>query len=169
MKAIFLAVLLFITTSISYASDLMESLAKINNFHFVSKDLASAGAIELDSYQYIQQYGFKHVINLIPGEQSKERNHVKSKGISYQQIEVDWNEPSLQDFERFVELMKSYKGDNVFVHCQLNMRASTFVYLYRVTHLGIDKDIAEKDLTLIWQPNKTWQSFMDKVLFLHLN
>ena len=169
MKTIFLAVFLFLTTSISYASGLMDSLSKINNFHFVSDDLASAGMIELDSYQYIQQYGFKHVINLIPGKQNKEREHVKSLGLSYQQIEVDWSEPSLQDFERFVELMKSYKGNKVFVHCQLNMRASTFVFLYRVTQLGVDLNVAEKDLLMIWKPTKTWQAFIDKVLFLHVD
>jgi len=169
MKTTFLVVFLFLTTSISHASELMGSLAKINNFHFVSKDLASAGLIELDSYQYIQEYGFKHVINLIPGEQSEERNHVKSLNISYEQIEVDWSEPSLQDFERFVDLMNSYKENKTFVHCQLNMRASTFVFLYRVTQLGVDKTIAEKDLLKIWTPNKTWQTFIDKVLFLHLN
>jgi len=165
MKSIFLTFCFLIYSSAGYGSDLKDNLAKINNFHFVSEDLASAGAIELDSYKYIQKYGFKHVINLIPGEQDEERQHVKSLGLSYQQIEVVWSEPGLDDFERFVELMKSYRGSKVFIHCQLNMRASTFVYLYRVTQLGVDQSVAKKDLLRIWKPNKTWQKFIDKVIF----
>jgi len=84
MKSIFLSFCLLIYSSASYGSELTEELGKINNFHFVSDDLASAGMIELDSYKYINAYGFKHVINLIPGEQGEERQQVKSLGLSYQ-------------------------------------------------------------------------------------
>lgn len=147
------------------ASNLDESLAKITNFHFVSKQLASSGLLDLDNYKHIKQYGFKHVINLIPGDQTEERKTVETMGLSYEQIPVDWSEPTLQDFEDFVQLMKRYKGDKIYVHCEANFRASTFVYLYRVTQLGIGQEKAKKDLLKIWQPSETWQGFIEKVLF----
>lgn len=157
----------FITVFIfnASASSLDDSLAKITNFHFVSKQLASSGLLDLDNYKHIKQYGFEHVINLIPGDQTEERKTVETMGLSYEQIPVDWSEPTLQDFEDFVKLMKSYKGDKIYVHCEANFRASTFVYLYRVTQLGISLEEAKKDLLKIWQPSETWQGYIEKVLF----
>ncbi|MDQ7048419.1 MAG: protein tyrosine phosphatase family protein [Enterobacterales bacterium] len=147
------------------AETLNDSLHKITNFHFVSKDMASSGLIALDDYSLIKQYGFKHVINLIPGDQTEERNRVQSLGLSYQQIEVDWHEPSLEDFENFVSLMKSYGKDKIYVHCEANYRASTFLYLYRIIELKVPESIAEKDLLKIWTPSTSWADYIEKVKF----
>jgi protein tyrosine phosphatase (PTP) superfamily phosphohydrolase (DUF442 family) len=143
------------------------SVEQIKNFHFVSDKLASSGLLHLNDYDHINQYGFKHVINLIPGEQSEERARVESLGLSYQQIEVIWDEPTLEDFETFVKYMKSYGDDKIYVHCQLNWRASTFLYLYRVTQLGVSKQQAIKDLHKIWKPSETWQDYINKVEFAY--
>ncbi len=145
----------------------VSSLEEIKNFHFVSSKLASSGLLHLDDYNHITQYGFKHVINLIPGDQAEERARVESLGLSYQQIEVIWDEPTLANFETFVKWMKSYQQNKVYVHCQLNWRASTFLYLYRVTQLGISKQKAIKDLHKIWTPSETWQDYINKVEFAY--
>jgi len=142
----------------------VESLDKISYIHFVSDNLASAGMLELDDYQFIKEYGFKHVINLIPGVQLAEKRHVQSLGLSYEQIAVDWGTPTLEDFQTFVSLMKSYADDKVFVRCQMNWRASTFVYLYRVTQLGMSKEAAKKDLEAVWTPEEQWQTFVETTL-----
>ena len=165
MKPLF--IFFFITSFIfsASASKLDDSLAKITNFHFVSRQLASSGLLDLDDYEHIKQYGFKHVINLIPGDQTEERKTVKSLGLSYEQISVDWSEPTLQNFEDFAKLMKNYGEDKIYVHCEANFRASTFVYLYRVTQLGVTQEKAKKDLLKIWQPSETWQGYIEKVLF----
>jgi protein tyrosine phosphatase (PTP) superfamily phosphohydrolase (DUF442 family) len=147
------------------ATKLDDSLVKISNFHFVSEKLASSGLLDLGDYKHINQYGFKHVINLIPGDQAEERKTVESLGLSYEQIPVDWNEPTLQDFEDFVELMKKYGEDKIYIHCEANFRASTFVFLYRVTQLGVSQQTAKKDLMKIWHPSETWQGYIEKVLF----
>lgn len=145
----------------------VDNIERIKNFHSVSNQLASSGLLHLNDYDHISKHGFKHVINLIPGDQTEERKRVTSLALSYEQIEVIWDEPTLQDFETFVSYMKSYGEDKVYVHCQLNWRASTFVYLYRVTQLGIDKEVAEKDLLKVWKPSKTWQGYIEKVLFAY--
>jgi len=144
--------------------NLKASLAEIKNFHFVSESLASSGMLDFKKYSEIEQYGFKHVINLIPGIQIKERRVVEKLGMSYEQIPVDWGNPTLEDFQQFVALMKSYGDDKVFVHCQLNWRAASFVYLYRVTQQGISKEVAQKDLQAIWNPHDGWDEYIDLVL-----
>lgn len=142
----------------------VDSVEEINNFHFVSKQLASSGMLHLDDYQHIKEYGFKHVINLIPGMQIKEKGRVESLGLSYEQIPVVWSEPTLDDFKQFVKLMKSYGDEKVYVHCMLNWRASAFVYLYRVTQLGISEEQAGKDLAAIWTPHDGWDEFVTSTI-----
>ena len=151
------------------ANETTDSLSQITNFHFVSENLASSGLLEFEKYQDIEKYGFKHVINLIPGNQNEEQNLVTSKGMSYEQIPVDWSEPTLDDFEQFLVLMKKYENDKVYVHCEANFRASTFVYLYRVLSLGDKDSEAEKDLLKIWTPSETWKGYIEKVKFSHQN
>lgn len=160
-----LAVFFTQTSASEKSTSVDDNLHKIKNFHFVSTDLASSGLLKLESYKNIQKYGFKHVINLIPGNQDEERSFVKSLGLSYEQIEVQWGEPALDDFEQFKKLIKSYKKDKIFVHCEANYRASTFVYLYRVTQLGVSPKEAQKDLLTIWKPSLVWTDFIEKVLF----
>jgi len=159
---IFLLVITSIIGSLLYAHSTkpVSSMKEINNFHFVSEQLASSGMLALEDYQHIQDYGFKHVVNLIPGMQLKEKRHVESLGLSYQQIPVAWSEPTLDDFKQFVKLMKSYGEDKVYVHCQLNWRASSFVYLYRVTQLGIPHEEALRDLEAVWEPRDGWENFI---------
>jgi len=165
MKRLSLALLFLLQIPLVLAIEPVNSLMEIKNYHTVSKQLASSGLLALRDYQYIKQAGFSHVINLIPGDQAEERAHVKSLGLTYEQIEVDWNEPTLDDFESFAALMEKYKGDKVYVHCQANYRASTFVYLYRVIKLGVAEEVAEKDLIVVWQPSDSWLGFVEKVMF----
>jgi protein tyrosine phosphatase (PTP) superfamily phosphohydrolase (DUF442 family) len=169
MKLLFTTLIVMIFSTQLHSTEiskiLSDDLHKINNFHFVSTSLASSGLLKLDSYKHIQEYGFKHVINLIPGHQTKEQNHVKSLGLSYEQIEVDFSEPTIENFENFIKLVKSYNNDKIYVHCEANFRASTFLYLYRVTQLGISQDEAKKDLLKIWRPSMVWADFIEKILF----
>ena len=163
MNKFLLLLVLILSAGIATASSLDKGFEEINNFHFVSENLASSGMLELEEYQKIKAYGFQHVVNLIPGNQIREQKHVESLGMTYEQIPVDWGNPKLSDFETFVELMNSYGNDKVYVHCELNWRASSFVYLYRITQLGVSIEEALKDLTVIWNPKDGWQEFIDAI------
>ncbi|MCF6194241.1 MAG: hypothetical protein L3J46_07905, partial [Kangiellaceae bacterium] len=63
MKSLFPMVLIFITIGSCLqsvrADELNTQLLQINNFHFVSPQLASSGLLELDMYAHIEEYGFK--------------------------------------------------------------------------------------------------------------
>ncbi len=161
----YLYLLLFFNLS-AFASDdeLNKSLHKIVNFHFVSEQMASSGMLDLKQYKHILEYDFKHVINLIPGNQIKERKHVQSLGLSYEQIAVDWGNPTAKNFADFTQLIKSYGDEKIYIHCEMNMRASAFVYLYRVLYQGVETATAEKDMLKIWQPKGTWQQFIETTI-----
>jgi hypothetical protein len=70
--------LLLLLSSVLSQTDLIQNLNKLTRFRFVSEQIASSGMLTLDDYTLIKEYGFKHVINLLPGNQIKEKSHVKS-------------------------------------------------------------------------------------------
>jgi len=165
----YLLSLLIASISPVLSSNVEQPFTTIKNFHFVSKNLASSGLIKMEDYTHIKEHGFKHVINLIPGEQSIERERVESLGMTYQQIEVEWEEPTLENFEQFATLMNSYQNDKIYIHCEANYRASTFIYLYRIYELKVSHKIALEDLLKVWKPSKTWQDFIDKLEFYSID
>ncbi len=116
----------------------------------------------------IRAAGYEVIINLAmptsPNAIPDEQNLVNSLGMSYLHIPVDFDAPSVNDFEAFSQAMTDLDGKKVFVHCAANMRVSAFVFLYRVLFLGINNSEAERDLTAIWQPSPTWKKFIDEQL-----
>jgi len=139
------------------------SIENIKNFSLLSETLASSGMPSQSEFELAQQSGYQHIINLIPGDFSDEKVSITALDMSFDQISVDWSEPTLADFQHFVRLMKTYKQDKVLVHCRLNYRASAFAYLYRTTQLGKNESAAQSQMLDIWQPNDTWLEFINEV------
>ena len=82
-------------------------------------------------------------------------------------IPVEFNRPTAADFQRFVEEMQRKPGENVLVHCQVNMRGTAFVFLYRVIYEGAPVDEAAAKLTGVWIPDRVWKKFIDETLAAH--
>jgi protein tyrosine phosphatase (PTP) superfamily phosphohydrolase (DUF442 family) len=140
------------------------SLMQVINFTTYSKQLSSSGLPTADDLTAVKQQKFQHVINLIPGDMSKEAKQVKSLNMSFEQIAVDWQKPTLANFNTFVKLMNQYGDDKIYVHCQMNYRASTFIYLYQVTQQGVAPDLAYQKMLSVWKPHPTWLTFAEEVL-----
>jgi protein tyrosine phosphatase (PTP) superfamily phosphohydrolase (DUF442 family) len=111
---------------------------------------------------------FGMVINLAPppseGSIQDEGGIVAGNGLVYVNIPVDWDKPTLEDFHFFTEALAAASGRRVLVHCQINMRASTFTFLYRVVHDGVDPHEAWEKVTEVWVPHDQWMDFVTLVL-----
>ncbi len=77
---------------------------------------------------------------------------------------MDWKKPTAADFRLFSDILKSAGGKSVLVHCQVNLRGSSFSFLYRVMHEGAPIDATRDKLTGIWAPNPTWKKFIESTL-----
>ena len=77
-------------------------LEDIKNYTELSSHFSSAGLPDDGGLKAVKDNGFKHIINLIPGDYSGEKKTAESLGMSFQQIEVDWKKPKLSDFEKFL-------------------------------------------------------------------
>ena len=112
--------------------------------------------------------GFNMIINLAPPEYDEavpnEGAILAAQGVTYLNIPVRFGNPAAEDFRLFTDVMKSVANKNVLVHCQVNLRGSSFSYLYRVITESANEDQARSKLTGVWIPNPTWKKFIESVL-----
>lgn len=144
-----------------------KALEDTRAFLRISDRLATSGQIAYDTIPEIKKEGFDVVVNLAPAR--KERNgeegfRVTEEGMTYVQIPVDWQNPSLRDLDLFFDVMKANQDRKVYVHCFANMRVSVFVYLYRTLKLGVSEAEARADLAKIWDPatEPQWERFIEQ-------
>lgn len=112
----------------------------------------------------LAEAGYRVVINLAPsdalGSHADESAQVAAQGMAYEHLPVDFARPTAEDYAQFAALMRRHADQRVLVHCQLNLRASVFVYLYRVLELGEDPDRAFESVQRVWQPSHPWRELI---------
>ncbi|MBI3715171.1 MAG: protein tyrosine phosphatase family protein [Betaproteobacteria bacterium] len=115
--------------------------------------------------------GYDMVINIAPPEYDgavpEEGAILANQGVIYVNIPVAWTHPTAEDFRVFSDILDSAKKKNVLVHCQVNLRGSSFSFLYRVIQEGAAVDAAREKLTGVWMPQPTWKKFIEATLAAH--
>jgi protein tyrosine phosphatase (PTP) superfamily phosphohydrolase (DUF442 family) len=143
---------------------------EIYNYLFLNDKLSSSGMPKAEQVESIAQAGVKAVINLATekseGALQNEKDLIESRGMEYIHIPVEWDNPTRQNLDDFMNTMDAHTNDKMLVHCQANFRATGFVTLYRILRLGWKKEDAFQDLRKIWNPEKfpIWQKFIEENL-----
>jgi protein tyrosine phosphatase (PTP) superfamily phosphohydrolase (DUF442 family) len=144
-----------------------ESLESIFNFLPLSTTLITAGQPTEPQLELVRDHGYKLVVNLALGSAhnalADEKFTVESLGMEYVHIPVEFDRPTLEDFDRFCALLQANGEQPLLVHCAANFRVSAFFYLYRQIYLGWSEAKADIDLKKIWTPNAVWQQFIAEV------
>ena len=142
--------------------------AEPQNFVRWRPGLASSAQPPQDYLARAKALGYDMVINLAPPQYSaaveNESAILARAGVAYVSIPVDWGNPTPEDFRLFTEVMNSMRQRNVLVHCQVNLRGTAFVFLYRVLAEGAPIEESRDRLTGIWMPNPVWRKFIDATL-----
>lgn len=144
----------------------------IRNYRTVDDHLATAGQPTREQFSEVAQAGFDVIINLGLHDDPRyslpdEPGLVKSLGMQYVHIPVQFGSPTEDDLQAFFRAMDENKGKRVFVHCAANMRVSTFVGLYRAIHLRKPLEQSFSLMREIWEPNVVWAKFIHDVLTKH--
>jgi protein tyrosine phosphatase (PTP) superfamily phosphohydrolase (DUF442 family) len=138
------------------------------NYVVATERLHTAGQPSAAALATLGEQGFELVVNLAPpnnqGAVPDEGKLVAEHGPTYVNIPVNWQKPTYEDFELFSAVMNGARDRKVLVHCQLNMRASAFTFLYRVVHEKVPPDEALKALQAVWIPRDQWATFTADVL-----
>lgn len=146
----------------------MSELTQIKDFLQISDRISTAGQPTSEEFLTIKDSGHDTVINLAladsPGAIADESRIVRDLGLQYVHIPVQWDAPNPKDALRFFEAMNQRADETIFIHCAANKRVSAFLFLYRVLCLGENQAIAQNTLHRIWEPDPTWQTFINTML-----
>ena len=142
-----------------------KSIKRIKNYVPISEKLHTCGQITGESLGALEAEGVEAIISVNAeefGAIESLKRQAQAKGIKFVNVPVSWDNPTISSLEDFFDAMDQNKGAEVLVHCQLNWRASAFVYLYRTLRLKESKKEAEKALKKIWNPEKypAWDAFL---------
>ncbi len=141
------------------------------NYVAATERLHTTGQPTAAALAKLAEQGFELVVNLAPpsnaGAVLEEGKLVADGGSTYVNIPVNWQQPTYEDFALFSAVMNGARDRKVLVHCQLNMRASAFTFLYRVIHEGAPPAEALEALRAVWIPRDQWAAFTADVLARH--
>jgi len=141
------------------------SIQDIYNFRQVDDRLITGGQPTEDQLRAAAAEGVTTVINLAPIDEERslpdEAGLVRSLGMAYHYIPVDWSNPTARDFETFEQVMQQPAGKTL-LHCVANLRVTTFYALYALKHLGWTEAQADAFRASTWQGRNhpVWEAFV---------
>ncbi|HSW06333.1 protein tyrosine phosphatase family protein [Aquabacterium sp.] len=148
-----------------------ERVLKAPNVVLISPRLITAGQPRADALALLAAQGFGAVIYLAPLTVSdavpNEAGIVQGQGLAFVNIPIPFNKPTEADFEAFVAAMAAHAERKLLVHCQVNMRASSMVFLHRVIVGKEPPERAYEAVATVWSPDGTWKHFIVAMLKKH--
>jgi protein tyrosine phosphatase (PTP) superfamily phosphohydrolase (DUF442 family) len=150
---------------------MISPLPQIEAFLPISNIIATSGQPSTEQFSDILSEGYSLVINLATSASSNwnpdEKAIVEGLGMEYVGIPIDWEYPTLNDFESLADLLDQNSDRKTWVHCAKNMRVSAMIYLYHRLRKGYTEETSSRYLEQIWQPNQIWQNFIDATISLY--
>ena len=142
-----------------------NSIESIVNYIKCNDSFSFSGQPTERQLSIIRKEGYDIIINLAPYDLLEiplkdEASIVTKLGMKYVHIPVNMLNPAQEDFDAFVKIMKSASDKRIWVHCAIGMRASAFLFKYRFSILGEDRQTAIWDLREIWEPFGAWKKFV---------
>jgi protein tyrosine phosphatase (PTP) superfamily phosphohydrolase (DUF442 family) len=130
----------------------------------ISPMLVTSGQPTAASPSRLAALGFGAVIYLAPPTSPDavrdEAQILRSQGLEFINIPIGFGNPTEADFQSFVEAMNGLRDRKVLVHCQVNMRASTMAFLYRVIVDHENPEQAYPSVARVWSPAGPWKALM---------
>ena len=142
------------------------STTDIYNYIQVNDQIATGGQPTADHLRSAAAEGFITVINLAttqsPPALEDEAGLVRSLGLNYYHIPVEWDDPKESDFTAFEGLMKQIPTGKTLIHCAANFRVTAIYSLYAQKHLGWTGEQAEAFRAAIWRGSDypIWEQFI---------
>jgi len=144
------------------------STEDIKNVIKVNDQLITGGQPTEDQLKSAAEEGFANVINLATLNPRYalpyEAGLVKTLGMSYFHIPVEWEAPKDSDFDDFERVMKELPSGKTLIHCAANYRVTAFYSLYAQKNLGWSEDQAVKFRAPIWTDEDIpeWTDFINR-------
>jgi protein tyrosine phosphatase (PTP) superfamily phosphohydrolase (DUF442 family) len=109
------------------------------NLVVVTPRIVTSGQPTAKALEALKENGFEAVVFLVPSDVSgviaNEADIVKKNGLEYVHIPIKFSNSTAQHYDEFVSAMTRFANRKVLVHCEINLRASSMVFLYRAIAL----------------------------------
>lgn len=141
------------------------------NFIEISPMLATSGQPTAEALQSLASQGFQAVVYLapstVPNAVSNESELLSRQGIEFVHIPINFGAPDESHVEAVAAALKRLRERKVLVHCEINMRASSMVFLYRVIELHEPPAAAYEAVARVWSPRGVWRRLIVEQLARH--
>lgn len=133
--------------------------------------LTTSGQPDADFLRQIGQLGVQAVISLVPVDAGdavpEEAELVRAQGIEFLHLPIPFDRPTAADVQAVHAVLRRLEGRRVWIHCQINLRASSLVFLYRVLERHEDPVRAWIDVSRVWLPSGAWRRLIEQQLASH--
>lgn len=146
----------------------MTTLIDITNFYQINDRLATSGQPDREQLKAISNAGFELVINLAlhdsPCAIADEQQLFVALGVGYIHIPVDFHHPDMISLQTFFSTMQQHQDCKTLVHCVINWRVASFMFLHHIINCGMLRNEAQQHFDAVWQPDQVWQNFIAHAL-----
>ena len=157
-----------IGVSLSFAQ---QPAAFAPNIVEITPRLVTSGQPSAKGLSTLGAQGFEAVVYLAPPTVSDavrgEAYIVGQQGLVFVNLPIQFDHPTEQDYETFAGVLDALGKRKVLVHCQINMRASSMVFLYRVIARKEDPHRAFESVAAVWSPEGPWKRLIVELLRKH--
>ena len=133
--------------------------------------LVTSGQPHAGALSTLGTLGFEAVVYLAPSSVADavaaEPALLERQGITFVHIPIPFDRPEPAHFRALAAALDRLRARRVLVHCQVNLRASTLVFLYRAIVLKEDPAVAYEAVARVWSPQGPWRSLASTLLREH--
>ena len=133
-----------------------QAFGRAPNLVAISPRLVTSGQPSAEALAGLAAQGFEAVVYLAPPTVADavrdEPLLVARQGLVFVNIPIRFDNPTERDFETFSSVLRALGDRKVLVHCQVNLRASTMVFLHRAITLKEDPRAAYESVAQVWVP-----------------
>jgi protein tyrosine phosphatase (PTP) superfamily phosphohydrolase (DUF442 family) len=164
---------LFAAATLMVALDVSAQATRLaaTNLVEISPRLVTSGQPSAEMLANLKALGFDAVIYLAPptvmDAVRDEPLVVARQGLTFINIPIQFDKPTESDFETFAAVLHGLSERKVLVHCQINLRASSMVFLYRTVVLKEDPRQAYDAVAKVWSPSGPWRKLLEEQLRKH--
>jgi protein tyrosine phosphatase (PTP) superfamily phosphohydrolase (DUF442 family) len=134
------------------------------NVVVISPRLVTSGQPSAQALARLGAEGFGAVVYLAPptvGDAVRDEAFIVGRqGIAFVNLPIDFDHPNEADFRAFAAVLSAFAERKVLVHCQVNLRASSLVFLYRSIVARDDPRSAYEAVSKVWVPEGPWKQLI---------
>jgi protein tyrosine phosphatase (PTP) superfamily phosphohydrolase (DUF442 family) len=158
----------FALASLPFVAPAQAQALDAPNIVNISSRLVTSGQPPAATLARLASLGFQAVLYLAPNTVSNavksEPDLLKQQNIEFVHIPIPFGSPNASHVEAVFNALRRLSDKQVLVHCEVNMRASCMVFLYRAIVLKEDPVRAYTSVTTIWSPRGPWRTLIQDQL-----